>query len=329
MKTFGYLRATDAAAAVATTYANPDASFLGGGTNLVDLMKLGVESPTLLVDITGLPFGDVERTDDGGVRIGALARNSDVAADQTVRERFPLVSEALLSGASGQLRNVATAGGNVLQRTRCAYFTDVTMPCNKRRPGAGCGARDGEHHNHAILGASTHCIATHPSDFSVALVALDARAEVQSPTGVREVALTDLYLPVGDTPDREVALDHGELVTALVVPPLPAGTRSRYRKVRERASYAFAIGSVAAAVTTDGDRISDARLALGAVAPVPWRARRAEDLLVGARPSLDTFGAAADAELAAAAPLRDNAYKVPLMRDLVVSTLSELTEVTR
>ncbi len=327
MKEFGYVRPVDAAEAVATAYADANARYLGGGTNLVDLMKLGVETPSLLVDVTALSLGQVEAADDGGLRIGALARNSDIAVDRLVRDSFPLLSEALLSGASGQLRNVATASGNLLQRTRCGYFTDVSKPCNKRQPGAGCAAREGEHHNSAILGASEHCVATHPSDFAVALAALDARVEVQSPVGAREVALCDFYLPVGDTPQHEVALEHGDLITAIVVPAPPTAARSRYRKVRERASYAFAIGSVAAVVTVDAGIIRDVRIALGAVASMPWRARQAEAALAGAAPSADSFAAAADLELAHARPLRDNTYKVPLVRDLIVATLSELTEV--
>ncbi|MBA2699933.1 MAG: xanthine dehydrogenase family protein subunit M [Nocardioidaceae bacterium] len=329
MREFGYARPTDIAEAVALTYADAHARYLGGGTNLVDLMKLGVETPSLLVDVTGLPLGQVEETAGSSLRIGALARNSDIAVDPFVRGRFPLLSEALLSGASGQLRNVATAGGNLLQRTRCAYFTDVSKPCNKREPGAGCAALDGEHHNHAILGASEHCIATHPSDFAVALAALDARLEVQSEEGLREMALTDFYLPVGDSPHEEVALEHGELITAILVPAVPAAARSRYRKVRERASYAFAICSVAVVVTVVDDAIHDVRIALGAMASRPWRARRAEAALAGSTPSAGSFAAAAELELEQASPLRDNAYKVPLVRELVVDSLCELTGVSR
>jgi xanthine dehydrogenase YagS FAD-binding subunit len=327
MKEFGYVRPADAAEAVATTYADANARYLGGGTNLVDLMKLGVETPSLLVDIAGLPLGQIEATDDAGLRIGALASNTDIAVDRLVRDGFPLLSEALLSGASGQLRNTATAGGNLLQRTRCGYFTDISKPCNKRQPGAGCAAKEGEHRNHAILGASTHCVATHPSDFAVALAALDARVEVESPAGTRTLALSDFYLPVGDTPQHEVALEHGELITAILVPAPPDAARSRYRKVRERASYAFAIGSVAAVVVVDDGTIRDVRIAIGAVASMPWRARLAEAALSDVAPSAASFAAAADLELAHARPLRDNTYKVPLVRDLIVATLCELTGV--
>ncbi|MBA2773832.1 MAG: xanthine dehydrogenase family protein subunit M [Nocardioidaceae bacterium] len=328
MRPFAYARPTDAADAVEQASRNPDARYLAGGTNLVDLMKLRIESPDLLVDVTGLGLDAVEES-DGVLRIGALARNSDVAADRVVRERFAAVSQALLSGASGQLRNAATAGGNVLQRTRCAYFTDVSKPCNKRHPGSGCPARVGEHHNLAILGASEQCIATHPSDFAVALAAYDARLEVQTADGIRDVALADFYLPVGDSPDQEVALQHGELITAIVLPAPPPSARAAYRKVRERASYAFAIGSVAVVVAMDGDTVVEVRVALGAVASMPWRARRTEDMLRGTTASPEEIAAAADAELSSAAPLPHNAYKVPLLRHLIVSTLSELTEVGR
>ncbi len=328
MKPFAYARPADAADAVEQASRNPAARYLAGGTNLVDLMKLRVENPDLLVDVTGLGLDKVEES-DRGLRIGALARNSDIAVDRVVRERFPAVSQALLSGASGQLRNAATAGGNVLQRTRCAYFTDASKPCNKREPGSGCPARTGEHHNLAILGASEHCIATHPSDFAVALAAYDARLEVQTADGIHDVALADFYLPVGSSPEREVVLQHGELITAVVLPAPPANARAAYRKARERASYAFAIGSVAAVVAMDGDRVREVRVALGAVASMPWRARRTEDMLRGETVSPEVIAVAADAELSAAEPLPGNAYKVPLLRELIVSTLGELTEVTR
>jgi len=328
MKPFAYQRPTDPAAAVTTVTGDADARYLGGGTNLVDLMKLGVEQPRTLVDVTGLPLDEIVYGDTG-LRLGALSRNSDVAAHPYVRTHYPLVSQAILAGASGQLRNVATTGGNLLQRTRCTYFMDTGKPCNKREPGSGCAAREGEHFNHAILGATAHCIATHPSDLVVALAALDARVDVLGTDGSREVALADFYLPVGDTPDHETALGHGELITAVLLPRPPVGARSTYRKVRERASYAFAIGSIAALVRVDDGVLVDVRLALGAVASHPWRARQAEAALNGSEPGLEAFEAAAEAELAAAEPLVDNAYKVPLMRELIVSTLAELTEVSR
>lgn len=324
MREFGYQRAHDVAGAVALLAADPDARYLGGGTNLVDLMKTGVERPARLVDVRELPLARVESTTDGGLRIGATVTNSDLAADPDVRRRYPALAQAVLAGASGQLRNMATVGGNLLQRTRCGYFTDLAAPCNKRAPGAGCSAVTGEHHNHAVLGASDHCVAVHPSDMGVALTAFDARISYESPDGPGEVPITDFYLPVGDTPHRETALPPGALITHVTLPAAPVAARSRYRKVRERASYAFAIGSVAAALTAEDGVVREARLALGAVASRPWRARAAEAVLIGAPADGASFAAAADAELAAARPLPHNGYKVTLMRNLVVSVLTEL-----
>jgi xanthine dehydrogenase YagS FAD-binding subunit len=327
MRQFGYVRPTTLDDALHEALANHgnDVEFLGGGTNLVDLMKLDVSTPGRLVDVTGLPYDMVTLDVDGVLTIGGTARNSDIAVHEGVRHQFPLISQALLSGASGQLRNVATAGGNLLQRTRCSYFMDVSKPCNKREPGSGCPARAGEHHNLAILGASEHCIATHPSDFAVALAATGARVGVVGPDGTRDIAFEDFYLPVGETPHLETTLAAGEIITSIVVPPLPPNARSAYRKVRERASYAFAVGSVAAAVSLAGHRVDDVRIALGAVASRPWRARTAEEVLRGRPATLDMFRDAADAELGAAQPLPGNAYKVPLVRDLIVSVLSDLS----
>ncbi|MDQ0814795.1 xanthine dehydrogenase YagS FAD-binding subunit [Streptomyces sp. B3I7] len=326
MKEFGYQRADDISGAVALLGTDPDARFLGGGTNLVDLMKSGVERPGLLVDVRRLPLDRVEPTPDGGLRIGATVTNSDLAVHPEVRRRYPVLTQAVLAGASGQLRNMATVGGNLLQRTRCGYFTDVTKACNKREPGSGCPAIEGEHHNHAILGASDHCVATHPSDMGVALTALDAVVTYETADGPGELPLADFYLPVGDTPHRETALPPGALITGVIVPPAPVAARSRYRKVRERASYAFAIGSVAAALDVSDGVVREVRLAFGAVASRPWRARAAERALTGAPADAENFAAAADAELAAARPLRDNSYKVTLMRNLVVAVLTELAE---
>ncbi|MGM0354575.1 FAD binding domain-containing protein [Streptomyces sp. ECR3] len=326
MKEFAYQRAEDVSGAVALLGADPDARFLGGGTNLVDLMKSGVERPGRLVDVRQLPLGAIESTPEGGLRIGATVTNSDLAAHPEVRRRYPLLTQAVLAGASGQLRNMATVGGNLLQRTRCGYFADVTKPCNKREPGTGCPALEGEHHNHAILGASEHCVATHPSDMGVALTALDAVVTYETADGPGELPLADFYLPVGDTPHRETALPPGALITGVTVSPAPVAARSRYRKVRERASYAFAIGSVAAALDVSDGVVREVRLAFGAVASRPWRARAAERALTGAPAEAENFAAAADAELAAARPLRDNAYKVTLMRNLVVAVLTELAE---
>ncbi|WP_405579328.1 FAD binding domain-containing protein [Streptomyces sp. NBC_01190] len=326
MREFGYRRAHDVAGAVALLAADPDARFLGGGTNLVDLMKAGVERPARLVDVRELPLDRVERTADGGLRIGATVTNSDLAAHPEVRSRYPALTQAVLAGASGQLRNMATVGGNLLQRTRCGYFSDVSKPCNKRVPGSGCPAVGGEHHNHAVLGASDHCVAVHPSDMGVALTAFDAVISYETPDGPGEVPLTDFYLPVGDTPHLETALPPGALITHVSLPPIPVAARSRYRKVRERASYAFAIGSVAAALDIEDGFVRDARLAFGAVASRPWRARAAESVLIGAPADGGAFAAAADAELEAARPLPENGYKVTLMRNLVVAVLTELAE---
>ncbi|WP_406840050.1 FAD binding domain-containing protein [Streptomyces sp. AHU1] len=326
MKEFDYRRAPDVLGAVTLLDADPDARYLAGGTNLVDLMKSGVERPTRLVDVRQLPLDRVESTPDGGLRVGATVTNSDLAAHPDIRSRCPMLTQAVLAGASGQLRNMATVGGNLLQRTRCAYFTDTTKPCNKRDPGSGCPALGGEHRNHAILGASESCVAVHPSDMAVALAALDAVVHYETVDGRGELPLDQLYPSVDGTPDRETALPAGALITAVSLPPLPVAARSRYRKVRERASYAFAIGSVAAALDIRDGIVRDARLAFGAVASRPWRARTAERILIGAPATAETYAAAAEAELEAARPLRHNGYKVPLMRNLTVAVLSELDE---
>jgi xanthine dehydrogenase YagS FAD-binding subunit len=324
VRPFRYELAGDDAAAVAAVASTPQAAFLGGGTTLVDLMKLDVERPSLLVDVSRLPHDRIELLGGGAVRIGAAVRNSDLAADRTVRSRFPLLTQAVVAGASGQVRNVATTGGNLLQRTRCSYFRDASKPCNKRVLGQGCPAREGDHRNLAILGASTACIATHPSDMAVALAALDAQVHVTGPDGARRIALAELYRPPGDDPRAETTLTRGELVTAVEVPPLPDTARSMYRKVRDRASFAFALVAVATVLETDGGTVRSARIALGGVAPMPWRARLAEAELVGAPATAESFAHAADAELAAAQPLRDNAFKVPLARHLIVQSLLDL-----
>ncbi|WUT00805.1 xanthine dehydrogenase family protein subunit M [Streptomyces sp. NBC_00708] len=326
MREFGYERAHDVAGAVALLGADPGARLLGGGTNLVDLMKAGVERPSLLVDVRELPLDRVESTPDGGLRIGATVSNSDVAAHPEVRRHYPALAQALLAGASGQLRNMATVGGNLLQRTRCGYFADPGKPCNKRTPGSGCPAIAGEHRNHAILGASEHCVATHPSDMAVALAAFDAVVLYETADGPGELPVEAFYLPVGDTPHIETALPAGAVITGVALPPVPAAAHSRYRKVRERASYAFAIGSVAAALDVRDGTVRDVRLAFGAVASRPWRARTAERALTGGPAEATAFAAAADAELAAARPLPENRYKVTLMRNLVVAVLTQLAE---
>jgi xanthine dehydrogenase YagS FAD-binding subunit len=322
MKAFEYRAATDVATAVAAL--PPGGSFLAGGTNLVDLMKLGVATPDVLVDVNRLPLHNVEALPGGGLRIGAGVRNSDLAADPRVRRDYPVLSQALLAGASGQLRNMATTGGNLLQRTRCRYFTDMTKPCNKHAPGSGCPARDGDHRNLAILGGSPSCIATHPSDMAVALAALDAVVRVTGPAGERAIPVTDLHRLPGDDPARDTVLEHGDLITAVDLPAMPLARTSRYRKVRDRASFAFAVAAVAAALEVSGGMVRDVRLAFGAVAHKPWRAYAAEQALRGRPATRESFLAAAEVELAAAEPLRDNAFKVPLIRNLVAATLTGL-----
>ncbi|MBT0769599.1 xanthine dehydrogenase family protein subunit M [Kineosporia sp. J2-2] len=326
MKPFAYAVAGAPADAVRRISGSPGARFLGGGTNLVDLMRLGVESPDLLVDVTRLDLDRIEPVDGGGVRIGAGVRNSDLAADPRLRVAYPMLSQALLSGASGQLRNLATVGGNLLQRTRCPYFQDVTKPCNKRSPGSGCPARTGVHRDLAILGASEHCIATHPSDFAVALAAIGARVHVTGPAGDRTLKVTELYRSPGEDPSRDTVLDPADLITAVELPPSgPAHRTSLYRKARDRASYAFAVGSVAAGLglTPDGE-VGEVRIALGAVAHKPWRARLAEAALTGRPATVEEFRRAAGIELAAAEPLPDNAFKVTLSQNLIVAALLEL-----
>ena len=312
MKPFTYERATDARAAIHAVAGRPNAKFIAGGTNLIDLMKLQIETPAHLVDINRLPLSGIEAA-DGGLRIGAMVRNGALAGDRRVRERYPVLSQALLAGASGQLRNKATTGGNLLQRTRCFYFYDRDKPCNKRQPGSGCAALEGLNRMHAILGASSSCIAVHPSDMAVALTALDARVETLSPEGESRVIPIDQFLTLpGTTPQVESALRPGELITAVVLPPPPQGGQA-YRKVRDRASYAFALVSVAVA----GDRIG-----LGGVAHRPWRAVRAEAALKsGAGP-----GEAAAEELSAAEGHGGNDFKIPLARRAIVSTLAQARE---
>lgn len=324
MRAFRYERVTDPAAAVAAHGGSPEACYLGGGTNLVDLMKLGVESPGLLIDVTGLPHDAVEPTASGGLRIGAAVRNSDLAAHPEVRRRCPLLSQAVLAGASGQLRNAATVGGNLLQRTRCLYFQDVGKPCNKRVPGSGCPAREGVHRDLAILGASPQCVATHPSDMAVALAALDADVLVHGLSGPRTVPLTELHRLPGDHPERDTVLERGDLITHVEVAAVPASARSLFRKARDRAAFSFALGSVAAVLEVRDGTVGHVRLAFGAVAAKPWRAWTAEERLHGAPATEESFALAVDAELAAAEPLRDSGFKIPLVRNLAVRALIDL-----
>jgi xanthine dehydrogenase YagS FAD-binding subunit len=329
MRPFAYQRPGDVADAVTMLAQAPNGTFLAGGTNLVDLMRLGVATPDVLVDVRRLGSDRITELPDGGLRIGAAVPNSELAADRRVRRRYPVLSQALLSGASGQLRNLATTGGNLLQRTRCVYFQNVTTPCNKRQPGSGCSALEGYHRELAILGWSDACVATHPSDMAVALAALEAVVRAQGPGGERTIPLTDLHRLPGDHPERDTVLGGGELITAVDLPPLPMAARSRYRKVRDRASYAFALVSVAAALQVADGVVGDVRLALGGVAHKPWRATTAEQALRGAPATQDSFRAAAEAELAGARTLPGNAFKVPLARNVIFSTLLELMEASR
>ncbi len=325
MRTFSYERAVDVSGAISSATA-PGAMFLAGGTNLVDLMKLGVARPERLIDVGRLPLDGIEELPDGGLSIGSGVRNSDLAAHRPLRERYPVLAQAVLSGASGQVRNLATVAGNLLQRTRCPYFQDISKPCNKRRPGSGCPAREGEHRNLAIFGQSEHCVATHPSDMAVALAALDARVRVHGPNGARTLATRELHRLPGDHPERDTVLEAGELITALELPPPLPHAHSAYRKVRDRASFAFALVSVGVVVQVADGAVGDCRIALGGVAHAPWRAVAAEESLRGQPTREDSFIRAAEAELDRATPLRDNAFKVPLARNLLVRVLAEVSQ---
>ncbi len=323
MKTFDYVRPATLREAIAAG-SKPGAAYLAAGTNLVDLMKGGVIGPNSLVDISRLPGLDqVEDLPDGGVRIGALVRNADLAHDRVFTRRFPAVTEALLSGASAQLRNAATVGGNLMQRTRCAYFYDVASACNKRERGAGCDARGGDNRLHAVMGWSESCIATHPSDFCVPLVTLDAVVEIEGAAGRRDIALETFYHLPADSPERENLLERGDMIVAVRLPAAAAGfaAHARYLKVRERTSFAFAVVSAAAALRFEGDTIAEARLALGGVALKPWRAREAEQALAGARADASVFRRAAEAALASAKPSGDNGFKIELARRILARAL--------
>jgi xanthine dehydrogenase YagS FAD-binding subunit len=323
MKSFTYERAADPGAAIAAA-SRAGAKFISGGTNLLDLMKLEIERPTHLVDISRLPFKQIEALPDGGLRIGAQAANSDVAADARVRSRYPVLSQALVAGASGQLRNKASVGGNLLQRTRCPYFYDTVAACNKRDPGSGCAAIDGINRGHAILGASDACIATNPSDMAVAMAALDAQIELLGANGAtRRVAIGDFHRLPGATPHIETDLKPGEMITGVVLPPPPAG-RQRYRKVRDRASYAFALVSVAVIVATEKDTITAARVAFGGVAHKPWRSQEAEAALLGQPATMATYTAAADAAMAQAVGRGQNNFKIELAKRTLCRTLADV-----
>jgi len=299
------------------------ATFLAGGTTLIDLMKLNVEAPAALVDINGLPLNQIEDQSDGSIRIGALVRNSDLAHDSRIQARYRVLSQAILAGASAQLRNMATTGGNLMQRTRCYYFRDPVYPCNKREPGAGCAAMDGFNRIHAILGTSDACIATHPSDMAVALVAVDASVHIFAANDERVVPIADFHLLPGDTPDRETVVRPGELITYVTLPRPSFGSHSAYVKLRDRASYEFALASAAATLDLDGTTVRSARVALGGVATKPWRALEAEQVLQGATANEATFRRAADAALTSAVPRRHNAYKIELAKRAIVRALTD------
>ncbi|MEC4814277.1 MAG: xanthine dehydrogenase family protein subunit M [Scytonema sp. PMC 1069.18] len=329
MQPFTYVRAANQDDAIAIITREPGAMFIAGGTNMLDLMKEGVHTPSQLVDIRRLSATEVVTNNDGGIRIGATARNSDVAYHSLVCDRYPVLSEAILAGASAQLRNMATIGGNLMQRTRCSYFHDTAFACNKRQPGSGCAALNGFNRTHAILGGSEHCIATHPSDMCVALAALDAVIQTRSTRGERSIPIADFHLLPGDTPHLETVLEHDEMIVAVDLPPMPFAKRSHYLKVRDRASYAFALVSAAVVLEIEGEVINNARVALGGVGTKPWRSQEAEQVLVGARANEETFARAADAAMQAANPRRHNHFKVELAKRTLEDALKTVAAMER
>jgi xanthine dehydrogenase YagS FAD-binding subunit len=320
MQPFSYTRADEVGAAVKQASGEPGARFLAGGTNLADFMRLEVESPTRLVDINPLPLDRIDVT-DGGVKIGAMVRNSDLAYHETIRKHYPVLAQALLSGATAQIRNMASVGGNLLQRTRCTYFRDLAWPCNKREPGTGCSALDGYNRSHAVFGTSDKCIATHPSDMCVALAALDAIIVTERPRGTRRIPINDFYIGYGDDPARENVLAHGELITGVELPNTAFFARSHYLKVRDRASFEFALVSVAVALEVRDGKVTAARVALGGVATKPWRSAAAEKALVGAAAEEASYTAAARAALEGARPQKFNAFKIELAKRAIVRAL--------
>lgn len=325
MHPFTFARAEKPADAVTAAAADPKAKFIAGGTNLLDLMKEGVERPGKLINVNPLPLAEIaELPEKALVRLGAMARNSDVADSKLIRERFPVLSEALLAGATQQLRNMATVGGNLLQRTRCPYFYDTTAACNKRTPGSGCDAKEGINRSHAVLGTSDSCIATHPSDMCVALAALNCTIRVQGTKGDRVVPFTDFHLLPGDTPHKETVLEHGELITAVHVPFLPSGVKSFYLKLRDRASYAFALVSVAAVMKVDAGKVAECRLAVGGVGTKPWRAADAEKALAGQPANAESYKAAAEAALKGAKGFAHNMFKIELAKRAIVRAFTHL-----
>lgn len=322
MRPFKYVRATDPSAAARAVTANPQAKFLAGGTNLLDLMKEDVERPNELVDLTTLGLTEIKSAGDGGISIGALATNTDTANHPLIRQHYPLLTQAIVAGASGQLRNMATNGGNLLQRTRCQYFYDTAMPCNKRDPGSGCGAREGLNRMHAIFGWSESCVATYPGDMANALYALDAVVRIKSADGrERTLPVNEFHRLPGDRPQQDNNLQHGELIVAIELPKSNFAAHSYYLKVRDRASYAFALVAVAAALELDGDKIRQGRVVLGSVAHKPWRSREAEAVLAGKAASAENFRQAAEVALREARPLTHNAYKVELAKRAIVRAL--------
>ena len=325
MYPFSFTQASNNQAAISALASGSGTKLIGGGTNLLDLMKMNIERPQQLVDINNLEaLQKIEALPNGGVRIGALVRNSDLAYDATISKKYPVLSQAILAGASAQLRNMATTGGNILQRTRCSYFFDTAMPCNKREPGSGCSALTGYNRYHAILGASDKCIAVHPSDMAVAMAALDAVVRVQGAKGERTIPFTDFHLLPGDTPHIETALAHDELITGVDLPAMPFATHSHYEKTRDRASYAFALVSAAVALDVSGGTIRNARIALGSVAHKPWRAVEAEKALVGKPASESAFKAAADMAFQGAKTYKYNAYKVELGKRTLIKALMKM-----
>ena len=331
MRAFQDVKPNDVAEAVTILSRDPEATVLAGGTNLVDLMKLGVVRPGMLVDVTGLAMDAIEHRPDGSIYVGATVRNSDLAGEKGIRKSFPVLSEAIVAGASGQLRGAATTGGNLLQRTRCIYFQDITKPCKKREPGSGCSAAEGLHRDLAVIGTSSSCYASHPSDMAVALAVLDAKIVVRRAGGEEvKFAMDDFYRLPGDTPERENVLETGELITGIEIPAAPAGAVMRYCKVRDRASYAFAVVSVAAVIATDSDGAVDSvRVALGGVGSRPWRARRFERALLGRHLDADLLQQAGREEFANATPLPQNAFKVDLAVDIVSMLVRDLAGVLR
>ncbi|PYR94198.1 MAG: FAD-binding molybdopterin dehydrogenase [Acidobacteria bacterium] len=322
MQPFSYEKVTNEHEAIERARLG-NATFVAGGTTLVDLMKLNVEVPAALVDINALPLNQIEDQSDGSIRIGALVRNGDLAQDSRIQSRYRVLSQAILAGASAQLRNMATTGGNLMQRTRCYYFRDPVYPCNKRQPGAGCAAMDGYNRIHAVLGVSDKCIATHPSDMAVALVALDASVHIRGANGERAVPITEFHLLPGDTPHRETVVRPGELITYVTLPSGPFGAHSAYVKLRDRASYEFALASAAVALQVEGTTVRSARVALGGVATKPWRALQAEQVLTGSTANTAAFRNAADAALTGAVSRRYNAYKIELAKRAIVRALTD------